>query len=207
MNVVANTCIGARLYQLESCQYNNPFIWNIIEFHDMYTLITRWEDINFTRFSISSSSYYNNIPYYNSLYHHELQQPFFIFKITIDNQVNIHYVHYRWRHSASTPTINNIDVYYNKIWEYITNKYIDRTTRMLNRREQPRFVIQCNEPSYTLNNQQKIMTITDRNITLITPHYDLLNQKATAIKLAKQVYPIGTCIEQAKHYHSIILMS
>lgn len=119
MNLISNTCVGACLYKCLNMNYGNPFCWNFIDFNSMYYLIENFENINFLDFTLIKDAKWN-------------------FSIIIENKIKIQYVHYKFDKNATKIKIVKADVFYNKIWEYIVEKYKERLKRM---NEKPIFII------------------------------------------------------------------
>lgn len=112
MNIISNTCLGAAtqkdcLHQL----YENPFCWNVIDFDSMYYLIDNYENINYDDFQIIKNAKWE-------------------FSIKIDGRVIVNFPHYRFDRNASKLTIKGVDVYWDRIWEFIVEKYEERLSRM-----------------------------------------------------------------------------
>ena len=63
------------------------------------------------------------------------------FKSIIDNHIKVQYVHYLFDRNADTLKTKGPNVYWNKIWEYIVNKYNERVERMLTKKNKPIFII------------------------------------------------------------------
>ena len=122
MNIICNSCVGGFLYKNElKCEFKNPFIWNIIDFNSMLFLVKNYDKINFNNFELKKDKNWN-------------------FSIIIDNHITIQYVHYKFDAKANKPYIKYIDLYSNKIWEIIVNKYEERTKRMINENKKPIFI-------------------------------------------------------------------
>ena len=47
MNLIANNCVGARIYERSCVQFNNPFTWCVIKFNDYINLIKNFNNIDF----------------------------------------------------------------------------------------------------------------------------------------------------------------
>lgn len=160
MNVISNTCVGS--YIMRDClhqQYENPFCWNIIDPESMFNLIQCFDTINFGNWKLRKDEKWN-------------------FSIVIDGRVTVKYVHYHF--SPNDPMIRSdgVDVFYQKIWEYIVAKYVSRLKRM---RETPVFVIATSYPNdyFTKTDIERIcsirtnykIVINNNNINL-DKHYD-----------------------------------
>lgn len=116
MNIISTNCLAGHLYRdLLKCEYKNPFIWTNIWNKDFLYLIEHFKEIDFHNYEIQKNS--------NLL---------LLFKICIDNKVNVEYNHYIFSTKYNTPTKIGIDIYYNKIWEYISEKYEKRLSLMNN---------------------------------------------------------------------------
>lgn len=37
--IICNNCVGAEIYKMLGCQFDNPFMWNLIEFDSYCRLI------------------------------------------------------------------------------------------------------------------------------------------------------------------------
>lgn len=123
MNIISQNCLAGYLYQQLNKEFNNPFVWTVIDFNSMKNLITKWNKINFNNYSLIKNNNWD-------------------FSILIDNLVKIQYVHYHFDKNRSNCVIKGHDVFYNKIWEYIIEKYETRLQRM-NKNEYPLFIL-CN---------------------------------------------------------------
>ena len=159
MNIISNTCIGA--YIMRDCiqqPYANPFCWNIIDATSMYNLIKNFDNIDFTNYDLHKDDNWN-------------------FWIEIDNQVNVKYVHYHFSPQDYVIRRYNVDVFYNRIWEYITNCYDKRLARM---KDNPIFIIATSYPHdfYSESDIKKICSIdTPYDIVICNNHISLETSK------------------------------
>lgn len=130
MNIVSHNCLGGYLYNnVMQIPYENPFIWTVIDYKSMFNLITCWDTIDFTNYTLEKDYNWN-------------------FYIVIDDLVKVQFVHYKFDPKATKIVGNREEVvgdtvYYCKIWEYIAEKYNSRLKRMLDKNEKPLFCI-CN---------------------------------------------------------------
>lgn len=123
LNVITNSCVGARIYQEKNMIYGNPFMWSIVPPDDFLYLYKNYDRINFGNY--------------------ELTREGEDYKIIIDGRVNVYYVHYRYDENSTVPTVRDeIDVYYNKIEDYIKEKYETRLKRMTGK---PVFIVSDRE--------------------------------------------------------------
>ena len=159
MNIISNTCLGARLYQLNKCQYTNPFMWNIIESSSMVNLINMLDGRTdgLVKIQIRKSDYLSKRDKYRQIFARRHEMIPTTFKLIVNDIINIEYVHYIFSAKDNTPVKRDINIYYNRIWEYIIGKYIERTKRMMVSNELPKFVITTAEPSYSIDKQYELI--------------------------------------------------
>lgn len=117
MNIVCNNCVGARLYEVNHIQFNNPFTWCVIKTNDFIKLIKDFDKHNFNNAKFELENYYDK-PYKSIL-------------VTIDDDIRLHYIHYIYDENASIPyKRNNTDILYKNILEYSYEKFHKRLKRM-----------------------------------------------------------------------------
>ena len=122
MNIICNSCVGGFIYKNElKCSFKTPFIWNIIDFNSMYYMTKNYDQINFENYELTKDKNWN-------------------FSLIIDKKIKIQYVHYKFNAKCNKPITKYIDVYYNKIWEFIVNKYESRLARMKAENSKPIFI-------------------------------------------------------------------
>lgn len=123
MIFISHNCLAGHLYHLIGQKYTCPFIWTVIDFNSMKTLITEWDKINFKNYRLEKDDKWN-------------------FKIVIDDKIKVQYVHYKFDPTASVLIKKGPgDIYYNRIWEYIISRYEERINRMNNENTKPVFCI------------------------------------------------------------------
>jgi hypothetical protein len=123
MILVSQNCLAGHLYKILNLEYACPFIWTVIDFQSMKILITEWDKLDFLDYDIVKDSNWN-------------------FSIIIDKRVKIQFVHYKFNPKTTTLTkTKNGDIFYNKIWVYIVEKYEERVKRMLSQKCKPLFCI------------------------------------------------------------------
>lgn len=123
MILISHNCLSGHLYRLLKQKYTCPFIWTVIDFNSMKTLITEWNKINFKNYNLEKDNNWN-------------------FSLIIDNKIKVQYVHYKFDPSAKTLIKKGPgNIYYNKIWEYIINCYEKRSERMIKDNIEPIFCI------------------------------------------------------------------
>lgn len=109
MIYLGNNCISTRMYEKLNIQFNNPFCWGRFTYTDFKKIIMEWNDINFNIIDIS-----------------KLNDSHLI----VDNKIDFYYQHYKYDEKYNIPTKKDIDIYYNKIYSYIFDKYFERLKRM-----------------------------------------------------------------------------
>jgi hypothetical protein len=125
-------------------------------------LITNWNNINFLNTRLEPDDW-------------EKQREKQSFKLIVDDSVIIHYSHYIKDMKYDVPYIDDVDVKYKQIENYIKEKYDERLSRM---NEPPTFVILDEMPyyDYTHDNMKSILELeNDNKIICITKHKDLLD--------------------------------
>ena len=148
---ISNTCIGAYTYKHLRKKFDNPFMWNIIDYSDFVSLYNNFDNIDFLNFTCEKSSL--NSDFYNDT-----------FDIIIDNNVRVHYVHHH--NSDEFETIKNIEgdnsdnLYYKFMKGYVIEKYVTRINRMLENNMEPVFIL-CSHPSKYFNSRFTIENIND----------------------------------------------
>lgn len=124
MNIIGSNCCGANFYHHNNIPFSNPFIWAVTPYSDLIYLMTHWNNIDWFNIDLAPSNLRDNT-----------------FILTIDKNVNIHYVHYIFDVKKNKPKTMGASVYYQYIWEYLIDKYFIRVKRMLINNEPPSFII------------------------------------------------------------------
>lgn len=198
MNIISNACFSGRYYQHKHVEFNNPFIWNQILPNDFIYLISNYQTINFANYNISPSNFFvrnGNKP----------KTPKYIYKVTVDNKIDAHFVHYRYDKNAHTPKIMGVDVYYSKIAEYVEAKYQARLARMMQCSETPNFIITASEPEWTISIQQAVCNlVTPYKIILFSDYPDKLITGHENILIKKLIRPIGNCDNMVNQYGELV---
>lgn len=122
MNLITNRCLGAFIYRdILHIPYNNVFMWTGISCLDFNTLFEDYDFIDFNKTSIDAI----NRKEYKGFY------------LIIDGKVRVNYSHVLYDKSAQVPIVRGTNIYYNKPWKYIVEKYSERLKRMV---EPPTFI-------------------------------------------------------------------
>ena len=169
VNIISNCCAGATLYKnYLGIPYNNPFIWAVLYPKTVFTLLESFYTINWLNIKLEEA----NLMVDPSQGHRN-------YKIIIDNKVEIFYIHYQFNEAQSTIYDTGVDVFYNRIWEYVIEKYISRVKRMGELKVPPSFLLCDNKEGYSFSNNDilrllsprpfKIVLATDKDLS----HYDI----------------------------------
>lgn len=130
MKIICNNCVGARLYQLQNKQFNNPFMWSSIYVGDFIELSKNWDNINFNDIELSYKDCFGKKD---------------VSTITIDPHnynICVGYIHHIYEKDTEFRK-QDINVYSNNILDYINEKYLIRLDRMNNDISDPVFVFDC----------------------------------------------------------------
>lgn len=103
-------------------QLSNPFSWCIMDFQSSYNLVKYFDMINFAKFKL--------------LLNHDNS-----FSVIIDDKIKVDYVHYLLSDKYKTPTkTGDNDISYDKMYEYVVEKYLSRCQRMVKCKITPTFI-------------------------------------------------------------------
>ena len=123
MNLIGNSCLSSFITKEHIKEgYSNPFCWCVIDINSFCYLIENFDKINFWNYELVKDENWN-------------------FYIIIDEKIKVKFVHYKFSKQHSTILRKGLDVFYNKIWTYIVEKYETRLKRMLEKKEEPIFII------------------------------------------------------------------
>ena len=197
MNIICNSCVGSRIYEMLNMQFTNPFMWNVITYPDFKKLIDNFDNIDYSKTKISLYEYPGDA----------------IAMAAFTDNIKSYFIHYHQRNDCCGTIKHNIDVYSNKIIEYANTKVSKRTDRMLSLNEEqmfifetrsrPRFNANYNEADVddfiNLNNQNKRIVITSFekfkdypeqicNCYILFYEDKLPNLPPDTIDMAKQTY-------------------
>ena len=100
---------------------------------------------------------------------------------------------YKFRKNANTLTKENVDLYWNKIWEYIVAQYEKHVKKLLNYKIEPIFIFACGNK---VKNERCIFTIEQQK------KLDELNSKYKIIlSFNEMIEPKNViCIKQTGEY-------
>ena len=182
MNLIGNSCIAS--YITRDClkqPFSNPFTWCIMNFESCFNLVKYYDSINFTHFKLQHDSKWN-------------------FSIIIDDLIEVQYVHYHFEPNSDKVTIKNNDVFYNKIWIYITNKYISRTKRMLELNEPPTFIFATanyglsRHTPFTVEQQKQLLSLNSPYKIVLSFKENIKSANNLIIDQHGQFFDNGPCL-------------
>ena len=199
MLVISNNCCGGRLYQLTNTEYNNPFMWCEVSYDSIYYTMMNFDKINWYNYDFEKSQINKNT-----------------FIINVENNIRIHYVHYLFNPNAKTiikpkktKDIRNMsnDVEYCKIWEYVNEKYLIRTERMLSCKDEPIFLIM--EKTYPYKQKYTLKDIAEcdspyKRIIITTDKSIIGNDKCKVIYVNKLDTPVNTVVSNINEIKSFL---
>lgn len=127
MNLISNNCVGARIYEVSSMQFNNPFTWCSFDFLDFKKLIINFNNIDFFKPKIQIENYKDRC---------------FSILCEFDYDIKVHYIHYIYDKQQTIK--QHPDVKSKTIIQYFTEVYFRRLERMVEQNEQPTFLLTFN---------------------------------------------------------------
>lgn len=163
MQIISNNCLGGFIYRFLNKEFNNPFIWSLILNPYFEELIENLKTINYNDFTLNKST-----------------KKLDTFNLLINNKIKLDYIHYHFNENFNKPTIcdkygkpdkTGVDVYYNKIWEYIVEKYLNRLNRMDLNDDICIVVEDTKEHRYNINKIIDIVKKCNYKLILITNQY------------------------------------
>lgn len=134
MNVISTNCAGSYIMTSGTQPLGNPFAWAFTPYKSIRVLLEQFNEINFANIKLSESTRWKGT-----------------YTLTIDDIVDIYYIHYHFNPMRITPYKENNDISMCNIWEYIIDKYLLRTKRMIRNGEQPSFLILQNNSCGSTN--------------------------------------------------------
>ncbi len=157
MNIICNSCVGSRLYELCNKEFNNPFMWNVIPYPDFKRLIQNYDNIYFRKFNVSIF---------------QQSESNWVSQAIFDSLVKTYYIHYHQDARFKRPTKNAIDIYSDNIIGYTEDAIKRRLDRMESSKERPIFLFE------TRNRNRYNGVYTERDIdnfiNLNTPYTKIL---------------------------------
>lgn len=109
--IISNCCGGADVYVRNGSKFTNPFVWSEVFEDDLIRLIQHFPSIDFTDYDL-------------------VRKENTIFGVNVSQEFTIWFPHYKYDKTCNTPTKKGFDIYYNKNYEYVITKYIERVERM-----------------------------------------------------------------------------
>jgi len=124
MNIISTNCAGSYLMTSGTEPLGNPFAWAFIPYKSIKVLLDRFYEINFAKILLIESTRWKGT-----------------YTLNIDDVVDIYYIHYHLNPLNIVPQKKNNDISMANIWEYIMEKYMIRTRRMIRNGIPPSFLI------------------------------------------------------------------
>lgn len=116
MNLIANNCVGARLYEVTKQQFPNPFMWMTIPVNDYIDLMENYDSIDL-----------NNPKFELEVYK---QNTYKTILVTLNNRIKLHYIHYIQDDTKQKPVKElNTNILYKDILPYFKEKWYRRLKR------------------------------------------------------------------------------
>lgn len=204
MNIICNNCGGARFYQLNSIEFSNPFMWNIIFANDFIKLVKKYDSIDFYKFKVI---HLNKIKSLLNDYDEYVKEKNVI-GFNIDSSFKVYFPHYLHDEKCKTIIKNGVDVFYYKNIEYCAEKYLERLQRMS---EPPIFfVIAYKRHGWNKNRIKKLLKINSKyKIVLITDEIIKYNPNNINVIYEKELnktylFPITIIKKYAKEINLIV---
>lgn len=182
MNIISNNCAGAAIYKyVLNSPYKNPFIWCTTNLEE---LIPHFYEINFARIKL-----YNESPNLDKVWH-----------IHIDEKIDCRFLHAKFDASKTTPYIHDVDVYYNKIWEYLFDNYRKRVHRMLSDHDIPIYILYIHA-----KHQLKLIDIAQQHrVKYITIAPERLYADSTVLVQEDEQLTINSVVRVCNRYKDTI---
>lgn len=117
MNLIGNDCTASFITRdLLKQGFENPFVWTRIMDETFIWLLENYENIDFWNYKITKDN--------------RIGDPKCFFYVSYDEIHKVKYGHHRFDAKCNVPTKVGMDVRYERIWEYIADKYEKRLGRM-----------------------------------------------------------------------------
>ena len=181
MNIIANNCVGGRLYQVRNTKFQNPFVWTRIVHDQFIYLIKNYDNIDWTHPSFGL----NNIksPNYMNAY------------CKVNDKLSLHYTHYVYDENEHEPTKIGLDVKYDKIIDYTKEKYWKRLEKM-KKAGRPIYIYSFN--AFADTNERYFSRIKDLFDLKPDIYVIAFKSKQITFELPKHIKPIYLTDEEMK---------
>lgn len=177
MNIITNNCLYGFYYKQKGFQYQNPFVWNLINSKDFERLIRYYDELNFEDVEIKV----------NKDIHDGYGSPMcdlYSCSIYLKHNIRIQFNHYKYDPKCLTPKALIPDVFYYRNFEYCWNKWHERAKRIS---EEPIFVYHWGDIDF--NTFEDIVNIINtakeknKRLIIITANEKLLPYESNNIKI------------------------
>ena len=116
--IICNNCVGAEIYRMLGCQFDNPFMWNLIEFDSYAKLIEEFDTLDLSDIStrvVKDDAYGKD--------RHSVV-------LTVAGHIEIPFIHHHWSETARTPMRSGRELYYSDIQALVKDNWNRRMQRM-----------------------------------------------------------------------------
>lgn len=190
MNIIANNCIGARLYEVTKQQFPNSFMWMTYSPDDYISLIENYDSIDFDN------------PTFELEYYKENQYKSVL--VILDNDIKLHYIHYIQDDSKEIPVKElKTNILYKDILNYAKTKWFNRLYRS---NEMPIFLYSFNylekDNEYYVKLLNKILSVNTKYHIIVLIHkgieYNNTNENIKVIECDDSIMELnGTTLAEA----------
>ena len=119
--IISNNCVGAEIFRQLHQQYNNPFMWNLIQWQSYFKLIEDFDNIDFTKTKMridKDNAFGEN---QNTV------------TIMLQDGIEIPFVHYHKDNRYSRPKKGEVNIFYKDIEKFAQECWTRRLDRMQSR--------------------------------------------------------------------------
>ena len=170
MNLIANNCCGAYWYKYNDLQFNNPFVWMVLDYPYMLNLAMQYKNIDFTKIKL----------FQGNLDQHDY------YGININENINIEYVHYRYKENVENIQKEGVELFSKNIHKFTVDKFFNRTARMLKLNEDPTFLIMDYKDHYYTENTQHFIDQVKYDTIIFTNNNYKINRDNVQLILTKE---------------------
>lgn len=177
MNIITNNCLYGFFCKQRKLQYQNPFVWNLINSKDFERLIRYYDELDFEDVEIKA----------NKDIHDGYGSPMvnlYSCSIYLKHNIRIQFNHYKYDPKCLTPKVATPDVFYYRNFEYCWDKWHERASRIS---EAPIFVYHWGDVGF--NTFEDIINIINtakeksKKLLIISADKNLLPYEGGCVKI------------------------
>jgi len=179
MQVIGNNCCGGYFYLLNKERFNNPFMWSLIDASDFIYLIENFKNIDFTNVDfteLTNTRFPDHV-----LLNKKVNTNKHVIGLKIDNKITVYYTHYLYDRKMNAPTKIDIDIFYNKNYEYVYNKYMERLKRLSKNDEPIFYIITYRKHNWTEEKLKYLLSLKTNYKIIIITQYKIKNKPDNVI--------------------------